>query len=106
MKPTGIFNVTNPDNPFYNWTLVDVPYCSGDVFGGATENFWIMAHQTASAWKSQAGYANVNSVLDWVKVQFAGAVPALRTLGVLMMGVLLSQKRTLAFMDVIQLCLA
>ncbi|CAK9039902.1 Uncharacterized protein SCF082_LOCUS23295 [Durusdinium trenchii] len=80
MKPTGIFNVTNPDNPFYNWTLVDVPYCSGDVFGGATENFWIMAHQTASAWKSQAGYANVNSVLDWVKVQFAGAVPALRTL--------------------------
>ena len=65
-----------------------------------------MAHQTASAWKSQAGYANVNSVLDWVKVQFAGAVPALRTLGVLMMWVLLSQKRTLAFMDVIQLCLA
>ena len=79
MKPTGIFNVTNPNNPFYNWTLVDVPYCSGDVFSGATENFWIMPQQTASAWKSQAGYANVNSVLDWVKVQFAGAVPALRT---------------------------
>ncbi|CAK9111335.1 unnamed protein product [Durusdinium trenchii] len=79
-RPTGILNVTNPNNPFYNWTLVDVPYCSGDVFSGATENFWIMPQQTASAWKSQAGYANVNAILDWVKVQFAGAVPALRTL--------------------------
>ena len=34
-------------------TMIDVPYCSGDIFGGATQNFWIRAHQTASAWKTQ-----------------------------------------------------
>ena len=57
---------------FYGWTVIDVPYCSGDIFGGATQNFWILAHQTASAWKQQSGYANMDAVMKWTQVGSAG----------------------------------
>ena len=72
MTPSGIFNASEPGNPFYGWTVIDVPYCSGDIFGGATENFWILAHQTASAWKKQSGYANMDAVMKWTHEQFGG----------------------------------
>ena len=35
---TGIFDWDNPDNPFADWTVVFVPYCSGDVFQGDAEH--------------------------------------------------------------------
>lgn len=31
---TGIFNRSNPLNPFRNWTYVFIPYDTGDVFSG------------------------------------------------------------------------
>ncbi|CAE7759210.1 unnamed protein product, partial [Symbiodinium pilosum] len=80
MTPTGIFNASVPANPFYGYTVIDVPYCSGDIFGGATQNFWILAHQTASAWKSQSGYANLDAVMKWTQDQFHGPLPGLHKL--------------------------
>jgi hypothetical protein len=32
----GIFDNTNPDNPFENWNQVYVPYCTGDAHAGTT----------------------------------------------------------------------
>jgi hypothetical protein len=31
----GIFDFTNPDNPFKDWSVVYVPYCTGDIFLGS-----------------------------------------------------------------------
>jgi hypothetical protein len=33
----GIFSTDNPDNPFYGWNIIYVPYCSGDLHWGSSE---------------------------------------------------------------------
>lgn len=33
--PGGIFDRTHEENPFRDWTIVYLPYCSGDVFAGS-----------------------------------------------------------------------
>jgi hypothetical protein len=35
---TGIFDASNPTNPFQNWNQVYVPYCTGDVHFGTKTN--------------------------------------------------------------------
>ena len=70
MEYDGIFDPSNRLNPFYGYTMINVPYCSGDIFGGAKENFWILANQTGSAWKKQSGYANLDAVMTWTEAQF------------------------------------
>jgi len=73
----GIMKIQDPGNPFYGYTLVEVVYCSGDAFAGASEHFWIMPAQSASAWKPMKGYANTLSVMEWTKAQFEGPEPGL-----------------------------
>ena len=34
----GIFNTTNPTNPVARWNHVYIPYCTGDLHGGARKN--------------------------------------------------------------------
>ena len=34
----GIFNTTNPTNPVARWSHVYIPYCTGDLHGGARRN--------------------------------------------------------------------
>ena len=70
MDYDGILDPSNRLNPFYGYTMINVPYCSGDIFGGAKENFWILANQTGSAWKKQSGYANLDAVMTWTEAQF------------------------------------
>jgi hypothetical protein len=66
---TGILDVANPANPVREFTMVFVPYCTGDMHlgtrevdyevkgpGGATRTFAVR----------HGGAANVESVLDWV----------------------------------------
>ncbi|MEP6732495.1 MAG: pectin acetylesterase-family hydrolase [bacterium] len=86
----GIFDVANPANPVRDFTMIYVPYCTGDVHlgtrtvtyekgtKGVTKTF-VVRHQ---------GAANVEAVLDWVyanvkspRVVFvtgvsAGAIPS------------------------------
>jgi hypothetical protein len=36
----GVFDTTNPENPFADWSVVFVPYCTGDVhIGNATTDY-------------------------------------------------------------------
>ena len=32
----------DPDNPYYDFTVVEIAYCSGDAFAGTATHFWIM----------------------------------------------------------------
>lgn len=39
--PGGIFDRNHPENPFKEWTIVYLPYCSGDVFAGSATDVTI-----------------------------------------------------------------
>ena len=64
----GIFDRTNVNNKFRDYTIVQVLYCSGDVFGG---NVVRPYNDKKGVPVEQKGLANAQSVLDWTKQQQA-----------------------------------
>lgn len=57
----GIFNRANPGNPVASWSMVYVPYCTGDIHGGDAET------EVAGELRQFRGYANVGAFLErWV----------------------------------------
>jgi hypothetical protein len=88
---TGIFNFDNAANPVRDFTMVFVPYCTGDVHLGSR----LVEYQTKTAGGTartfsvrHGGAANTESVLDWVYDRYknpgvvvvtgvdAGAIPS------------------------------
>jgi hypothetical protein len=88
---SGIFDVVNPVNPVRDFTMVFVPYCTGDVHLGTRE----VEYESRDAKGGprtfavrHGGGANVEAVLDWVYTNFhnpsvvfvtgvdAGAIPS------------------------------
>lgn len=65
---SGIFDFANPDNPFKDWSVVFVPYCTGDVhIGNATTDYGngtIIEHK---------GYVNGTAALNATKDLFPNA---------------------------------
>jgi len=64
----GIFDFTNPENPFREYSVIFVPYCTGDVHVGDT-----IAQHGQESWNAPAvehrGWRNVTAVLDWAEAQ-------------------------------------
>lgn len=64
-RTTGIYDFDNPDNPFYGWTLIHVPYCTGDIhWGDATVEYnddLIIHHR---------GYRNTMAVVEWMRIHY------------------------------------
>lgn len=62
----GIFDFANPDNPFAAYSVLFIPYCTGDVHIGDT-----VAQYGEAGWNSPAvrhnGYRNVGAALDWAQ---------------------------------------
>ncbi len=65
-SPQGIFDLDNPDNPFKGWSLVFIPYCTGDLhWGDNTQTYTdengeeIVIHHK--------GFVNVSAVVDWIE---------------------------------------
>jgi hypothetical protein len=56
----GMFNRDREGNPFENYTIVSVMYCSGDIHLGMANH----------SWGVQAGWENTKSVLDWTLENF------------------------------------
>jgi hypothetical protein len=88
---TGIFDVANEANPVREFTMVFIPYCTGDVHLGSREVEYESKDAKGaprSFFVRHGGAANVESVLDWVyknirnpRVVFvtgssAGAIPS------------------------------
>lgn len=63
----GIFDLDNPENPFADWSIVYVPYCTGDVHSGnITKDYGdgvVVEHK---------GYVNASAALDALIAQFPG----------------------------------
>jgi cysteine-rich repeat protein len=71
--PDGIFNRNNPDNPVKDWSMIYVPYCTGDVHGGNEDT------QLGGKVRHFRGYTNITKYLQqWVPT-FAGAENVLLT---------------------------
>ena len=60
-KMDGIYDLTRDDNPFQGWTLVHVPYCTGDIHWGDSVhdygNDLVIHHK---------GFVNATAALDWI----------------------------------------
>lgn len=71
----GIFDLANTGNPFRDWTMVFVAYCSGDVhLGNAVRHYSI--RDEAGGYDTQItirhwGYRNAISALDWLTAHYA-----------------------------------
>ncbi len=63
----GIFDFSNPANPFREDAVVFIPYCTGDVHVGDTVSRY--GGDSASRPVHHVGSRNVQSVLDWVARQ-------------------------------------
>lgn len=58
---TGIYDLANADNPVKGYTLVHIPYCTGDIhWGNAVVDY------TPELKINHKGYVNAMAVLDWI----------------------------------------
>jgi Pectinacetylesterase len=87
----GLFDVANPANPVRDYTMVFIPYCTGDVHLGTRQVEYRVPRANGAPRTfavRHGGAANVEAVLDWVyfnlkapRVVFvtgvsAGAIPS------------------------------
>ncbi len=61
----GVFTRANPDNPFHDWNMVFVPYCTGDIHAGNAPS--------GVGGRVQVGYANMGFYLERLVPTFAQA---------------------------------
>jgi hypothetical protein len=62
---SGLYAFDDARNPFFGWTVIHVPYCTGDIhWGDATKDY---GNGTTI---HHRGQANVNAVLDWVYARY------------------------------------
>mmetsp|Transcript_31721 Transcript_31721/g.73611 ORF Transcript_31721/g.73611 Transcript_31721/m.73611 type:complete len:522 (+) Transcript_31721:103-1668(+) len=67
----GIFDGSNPNNPYKDHTIVLLPYCSGDIFAGNAVQHWAIPSRKQPTGKvKQHGFHNAQAVLKWVAPQF------------------------------------
>lgn len=67
--PYGIYDISNSNNAFKDYTIVNVLYCSGDLHAGeATRKFgWF-----STTVVQQTGYKNTMTTLNWIQSQIDG----------------------------------
>jgi hypothetical protein len=68
---TGIFDITNADNPFKDWTQIYTPYCTGDVHFGTLENASVPGLSTPQQF---VGYRNMQKFVARIVPTFKDEV--------------------------------
>src|SRR5215207_4829777 len=73
--PTGIFDLSHPDNPFAGYSMVFVPYCTGDLHLGARDATYTIedANGTRRFLVKHRGQVNAMSALEWTYANFPAA---------------------------------
>lgn len=64
----GIWDVSNPANPFADWTVVFMPYCTGDIHRGNAE-----AVYSDTLTVQHRGGVNARHSVDYVSAEFPSA---------------------------------
>jgi hypothetical protein len=66
---TGFADLSNPDNPFRDWNIVYVPYCTGDVHWGDAS----VEHRSGNRFPvpiEHKGFVNAQVVEKWTREHF------------------------------------
>ena len=61
----GFLNFSRPENPFTDWHVAIIPYCTGDIHWGAKDTTYTTA-EGSSYTVYHRGAQNVASVYDWL----------------------------------------
>lgn len=66
--PVGATDFSNPENPFINYDMIHVNYCTGDMHTGNTS----IGYDFEGNWfeVQHRGYVNASTVLNWVYANF------------------------------------
>jgi hypothetical protein len=83
---TGVFDRSNPSNPYASFTIVHVLYCSGDLHAGNVTRAY---DDPAGLPVVQAGYENTKAAVAWAKANLDAQLDKL----VVSMGVWFSGER-------------
>jgi len=67
--PSGMYDTSEPDNPFKDWYHVVIPYCTGDIHWG--DNVATYGSDPNTVVINHKGAVNTRAVLDWVYDQFS-----------------------------------
>ncbi|MCX8073676.1 MAG: pectinacetylesterase family protein [Candidatus Binatia bacterium] len=66
-SPAGFANLSNPNNPFKDWNIIFVPYCTGDLhFGDADREYT----NSSTVLVYHRGYHNARVVEKWAREHF------------------------------------
>jgi hypothetical protein len=65
---TGFANLSNPDNPFKDWNVVFVPYCTGDVHWGDAVQTYTSGKRSITI--HHKGYVNAQVAEKWAREHF------------------------------------
>ena len=65
---SGVFALDNPDNPFRDWSMVFVPYCTGDIHLGDNTNTY-----GPGVTVNHKGYVNAKAAFDYMVEAFPDA---------------------------------
>lgn len=66
----GIFDYDNPANPFRDYSVLFIPYCTGDVHVGDTIRHYGDPRTSRSV--AHLGWRNVSAALEWLEPNWAG----------------------------------
>jgi len=75
-QTTGIFDYTNAENPYKDWSAVWIPYCTGDAFGGSNPNGSI---QGVTGGTNFVGYMNMQKFVGHIVPTFPDAARVVLT---------------------------
>lgn len=67
----GMFDVTNPANPVKDWSMVYVPYCTGDIHAGSKTASYVNPATGQTYRIEHRGADNFKVVLKWMQDNFS-----------------------------------
>jgi hypothetical protein len=68
----GIFDLQDPRSPFSEFSMIMVPYCTGDVHLGARVHTYEISDGSDPLVIRHVGHINATAVIDWIAANFDG----------------------------------
>jgi len=68
----GIYNANDPNNPYKGWTMIFVPYCTGDVHLGSADATYQDSNGDSFVIHHRGG-TNARAAIDWMMQNYPNA---------------------------------
>ena len=65
----GVLNLNNPDNPYRDWSIAYLPYCTGDIHFGSKDTSYVVAPGITKTIRHR-GFDNFLYARKWLKHHF------------------------------------